>query len=167
MSRLRRTWVYLQAMFPLPVMIPGGLVNAAALYFALEALHGQTPLRITWRLPLAAAGVVLFSLLMRVYDELKDAETDLRLAAAGDPRYADRPLVTGAVEVGDVVALRWVTTGLLVAVNAPLGPTVWVAGAALFAFMWLSFKWFFWPAISENILLAFVTHNPVSILISA
>lgn len=170
MSRLKRTWVYLQAMFPLPVMIPGGVVNVAALYFGLQALNGSSagpggPLQLTWRMALASAGVVLFSLLMRVYDELKDLETDARLAAAGDPRYTDRPLVTGAVEAGDVIALRWWTTGLLVAVTAPLGPTAWIAGAVVFAFMWLSFKWFFWPAIQQNLLLAFVTHNPVSLLI--
>jgi hypothetical protein len=31
--------------------------------------------------------------------------------------------------------------------------------------MWLSFHWFFWPRMSGHLLLAFVTHNPISLLL--
>ena len=36
------------------------------------------------------------------------------LGRAGDPRYRDRPIVTGAVSIDDLVVLRWLTTTILV-----------------------------------------------------
>src|SRR5262249_55168944 len=138
--------------------------------FALDALDGRAPLRPGWRALAGGASVLLFSLLMRVYDELKDVETDLRLGKAGDPRYKDRAVVTGRGLVEDIVALRWGATALLVAINAAwvvLGRWLPLAAfAGVFALTWLSFRWFFWPRISKNVLLAFVTHNPISLAIS-
>ena len=95
-----------------------------------------------------AFSIVLFSLLMRIYDEMKDAEADIRLGRAGDPRYKDRPIVTGAVTMDDLVVLRWMTTALLIVINAPLGQWPLIGFAVLFLVTWLSFKWFFWPSIA-------------------
>jgi 4-hydroxybenzoate polyprenyltransferase len=100
---------------------------------------------------------------MRIYDELKDAEADIRLGRAGDPRYMNRPIVTGAVTMDDLVVLRWATTAVLIAINLPLGGWPLIGFAVLFLVTWLSFKWFFWPVISEHLLLAFLTHNPISL----
>jgi 4-hydroxybenzoate polyprenyltransferase len=105
----------------------------------------------------------LFSLLLRVYDELKDAKADIRLGRAGDPRYKDRPIVTGAVTIEDVGVLRWVVTTMLVAINVPLGGWNLIGFTVLFLVTWLSFKWYFWPAISRHLLLAFITHNPITL----
>jgi 4-hydroxybenzoate polyprenyltransferase len=107
--------------------------------------------------------IVLFSLLLRVYDELKDAEADIRLGQAGDPRYKDRPIVTGAVMVDELGILRWVITIVLVAINVPLGGWSVIGFTILFLVTWLSFKWYFVPVISRHLLLAFVTHNPIAL----
>ena len=48
-------------------------------------------MRLTWASVRGIATVALFLLLMRLYDELKDAETDMQLGRAGDPLYRDRP----------------------------------------------------------------------------
>lgn len=164
MGRAGRIAVYLQSMFPPAVMLPAGVASFLGLYFGFQALAGPGPLVITWRAWPAAGSYILFALLLRVYDELKDVESDLRLAAAGDPSRVNRPIVTGAVKVEDVVALRWWVTGLLIALNAPLAssPVAGVGFAVTFLLFWLSFKWYFWPAISENLLLAFATHNPLT-----
>lgn len=164
----KRILTYLGHMFPPAVMVPSGAANFLAIFWTLEALAEEAPLRVGWRAVAGAASVILFALLLRVYDELKDVETDLRLGRAGDPRYKDRPIVTGAVKVEDIVALRWIATAALVALNAPLGfPLPLAAFAAAFALTWLSFKWYFCPAISKSLLLAFATHNPLSLVISA
>lgn len=167
-TRLWRIADYLGEMFPPAFQIPIGAASFASVYFGLQALGGATRMTVGWRALGGAATVILFSLLMRVYDELKDVETDLRLARAGDPRYKDRAIVTGRVQVADLVALRWTVTALLGALNLTLGfPWPLLAFLGLFAVGWLSFRWFFWPAVSRNLLLAFLTHNPIALLVGA
>jgi 4-hydroxybenzoate polyprenyltransferase len=111
---------------------------------------------------------VLSSLLLRVFDELKDVETDLRLGHAGDPKYVHRPIVTGHILEDDWRALRDAIVAALVLIHGFMGSWVVVgAFAVLGLFWWLSSRWFFIPAISKNLLLAFVTHNPLSLVLNA
>lgn len=168
MSRAARLSAYLKVMFPPAFMVPSAVANVLCIDGALQALAGQAPLRFGLRQALLAAVVLLFMLLLRVYDELKDVETDLRLGRAGDPRYKDRPIVTGAIEVGDLVLLRDLTLALLVAAGLALAHPWPIAAFALtLGLCWLSSRWFFCPPISRNLLLAFVTHNPLSLFVSS
>jgi len=165
-------------MFPPLVMIPAGLIGFSGLWFGLQALDGRAPLRLDARALLGAASTILFSLLLRVYDELKDLETDVRLGRAGDPRYRDRAIVTGHVLAADIVALRNGVIVALLAINlglSALGGWPWSAASAALpltafavalALAWLSSRWFFWPAVSRHLLLAFVTHNPLSLVLT-
>lgn len=166
-SRPRRIWRYLLAMFPPQFMLLSGIAKFYAVYFSLQVLASTTALQLSFASMAGALSIVLFSLLMRIYDELKDAEADIRLGRAGDPRYKDRPIVTGAVTINDLASLRWLTTAILVIINVRLGAWPLIGFAILFLVTWLSFKWFFWPKISRHLLLAFVTHNPVSLVFAA
>ena len=153
-------------MFPPVVCVPAALFHFGAVYFGLQAIAGHQVLRLTGRGILGAVTTVLFFLLLRVYDELKDVETDLRLGQAGDPRYKDRAIVAGRIHLADLHALRWLVTTLLIAINIPLGfPFPFLGFAVTFFVTWLSFHWFFWPAVSRNLLLAFVTHNPMAVVV--
>ena len=162
-SRPLRIWRYLLVMFPPHFMVLSGVAKFYAVYFSLQALTSGGSVHITLSSLAGAFSIVLFSLLMRIYDEMKDAEADIRLGRAGDPRYRDRPIVTGAVTLDDLVVLRWVTTALLLVINVPLGGWPLIGFAVLFVVTWLSFKWFFWPEISRSLLLAFLTHNPITL----
>lgn len=166
-TRASRLATYVRRMFPPAVMIPSGVGNAVAIHASLSALAGVAP-RITPRLGAASATVVLVMLLLRVYDELKDAASDAARAAEGDARFRDRPLVRGEVTVADLESLkRWLLV-LLVALNLPLGaPWPLLAFVAVLVVTGLSRHWFFWPAISRSLLLAFATHNPMSLVVSA
>jgi len=166
-SRLSRIWRYLLVMFPPHFMLLSGVAKFYAVYFSLQALTGGEPVFITLPSIVGALSIVLFSLLMRIYDEMKDAEADTRLGRAGDPRYKDRPIVTGAVTIADLAALRWLTTAALIGINVPLGRWPVIGFSVLFVVTWLSFKWFFWPKISRHLLLAFLTHNPITLLFGA
>ena len=166
-SRLSRIWHYLLVMFPPHFMLLSGIAKFYAVYFSLQALTGGESVFITLPSMAGALSIVLFSLLMRTYDELKDAEADTRLGRAGDPRYKDRPIVTGAVTIADLAALRWLTTAALIGINVPLGRWPVIGFWVLFVVTWLSFKWFFWPKISRHLLLAFLTHNPITLLFGA
>ena len=163
-----RLAVYLWEMFPPLAQVPMCVALFGTIYVGLQCLGGRSPVRIGWIGVAGAVGFVSFALLLRVYDELKDVETDLRLGQAGDPRYRDRAIVTGRVQVGDLVALRWGISVLLIVLHVPLGwPWPGAAFVVAFALTWLSFKWFFWPAVSRNLLLAFVTHNPLAVVVGA
>jgi 4-hydroxybenzoate polyprenyltransferase len=167
-TRLARMSLYVGQMFPIPAMLVGAASHFFALWFGLQALADLTPVRPTATSIRGVASVLLFLLLMRLYDELKDAKTDIALGRAGDPLYRDRVLVTGAVRIEDVQWLRWIVTAALIAIN--LQPRVtWAALAfwAAFAVMWCSFNWFFWPGMAKHLLVAFVTHNPISLLLGA
>jgi len=145
-------------------MVLAGIAKFYAIYFSLQALANEGAIHISLPSMAGALSIVLFSLLMRIYDELKDAEADIRLGRAGDPRYMNRPIVTGAVTLDDLVILRWITTAALIVINFPLGGWPLIGFAVLFFVTWLSFKWFFCPVISEHLLLAFLTHNPISLV---
>ncbi len=162
-SRLLRIWRYLLVMFPPHFMMLSGIAKFYAVYFSLQALANEELIHITLPSMAGAVSVVLFTLLMRIYDELKDAEADIRLGRAGDPRYMNRPIVTGAVTIDDLVVLRWITTAVVIVINLPLGGWPLIGFAVLFLVTWLSFKWFFCPVISGDLLLAFLTHNPISL----
>ena len=166
-SRTSRIWHYLLVMFPPHFMLLSGIAKFYAVYFSLQALAGSELVFITLPSMAGALSIVLFSLLMRIYDEMKDAEADTRLGRAGDPRYKDRPIVTGAVTIADLAALRWLTTAALIGINVPLGQWPVIGFSVLFVVTWLSFKWFFWPKISTHLLLAFLTHNPITLLFGA
>lgn len=166
-GRAGRLAGYVRRMFPPAVMIPSGIGNAVAIHASLSALAGEPP-AITWRLGMASATGVLVMLLLRVYDELKDADADRARAAEGDPRFLDRPLVRGDVTLEDLDVLRRTILVALVVMNLPLGaPWPLLVFGALLLVTGLSRHWFFWPAVSRSLLLAFATHNPMSLVVSA
>ncbi len=101
-----RIWNYVNVMAPPAALIPAGIIKFLALYLGFQALTGKTELNISPGAWAGAVTMVLLILLTRVYDEFKDAEADIRLGKAGDPRYADRPIVTGAVLIEDIAVLR-------------------------------------------------------------
>ena len=165
-GRAGRIRLYLKRMFLPAATVPYLLAYALAAHLGLQALAGRAPLQLTWRASAAAVSVFLFGLLLRVYDELKDADSDRVLAAAGDPRYRDRPIVTGEVTEEDLRTLRNLLILALFALNMPLGFPFAVPGfLATFGVVWLSSRWFFWKPISQHLLLAFATHNPIPLVL--
>ena len=148
-------------MFPPAVLIPLSILKFFMVYFSFQLVHGITDLTFGIECIAGAIALTTFTLLARVYDELKDVEADIRLGKAGDPRYANRPIVTGAVLIEDIVYFRNILIAILVVTNIWL-PPIAIAGF-IFAFLliWLSSVWFFYPKISENLFLALLTHNPL------
>lgn len=165
-TRAGRLLDYLQQLFPPAVYVPSGLASFFSIHFALQASWGIAPLQVSWRALLGAVSVVLITLLLRANDELKDAESDRALAREGDPKYRNRGLVTGHVREEDISALRLWVAGGVIALNLAIARPVALAGFAFaMAIVWLSAKWFFWPKIAGNLLLAFATHNPIAVAV--
>ena len=101
-TRLGRISDYLALTFPPAPMLLAAAISFAAVYFLLEALALHTRLAYTWSAVGAMLTCYYVSLLLRIYDELKDVETDRRLAAAGDRKYVERPIVRGLVDKEDL-----------------------------------------------------------------
>ena len=160
-----RIWNYVNVMAPPAALIPAGIIKFLALYLGFQALTGKTELNISPGAWAGAVTMVLLILLTRVYDEFKDAEADIRLGKAGDPRYADRPIVTGAVLIEDIAVLRNGIIITLLLLNVWMPPITLMGFALVFGLLWLSSKWFFYPKIADSLLLALLTHNPLGFLL--
>ena len=163
--RASRIIHYVNVMFPPAVLVPASILKFYGIYFSFQLIHGVTDLSFNLESASAAITLTTFTLLARVYDELKDAEADMRLGKAGDPRYADRPIVTGAVLVEDIVFFRNILIGILILTNIWLPPMALIGFAVAFLAVWLSSVWFFYPKISESLFLALLTHNPLVLFI--
>src|SRR5262245_4761317 len=166
-TRAGRLLDYLNQLFPPAVYIPSGIASFLSIHLAMQAMTGAGPLRLSWSVVAGALSVVLFSLILRVNDELKDVESDRRLAAEGDPKYRERALLTGHVRIEDLVALRRGAVVGVTALNLAFVTRRWGLGAfaLTMAVRWLSARWYFWPRIRENLLLAFATHNPIAAVV--
>jgi hypothetical protein len=166
-TRLGRISDYLALTFPPAPMLLAAAISFAAVYFLLEALALHTRLAYTWSAVGAMLTCYYVSLLLRIYDELKDVETDRRLAAAGDPKYVERPIVRGLVDEEDLEALRWWVSGLALMVSFFAGPVLFGAFCVVYLVAWMSSRWFFLPKMRDNLMLAFLTHNPLTLLLQA
>ncbi len=105
----------------------------------------------------AALTYALMILYYRICDEFKDADTDREY-------FPERPVPSGRVRLADLRALKHATSVVAFALQIVLPHAAWVfLGFWLFA--WAMGRWFFLPRlISQNRLLAFVTHAPIGLL---
>lgn len=168
MSRTSRLFRYVAVMFPPGSHLPQALALFAAIYCSLQALAGIEPLRFGWSTALGAGSVVIALLLVRLYDDVRDAPSDVQLGRAGDPRYVARPTVTGLVSVPEV---RWLVVALSLAVAmlnlAWGGPRTRIAILVGFAITWLAFRWFFLPILAgKAVPLATLARKSLTILVT-
>ncbi len=144
---LRYIWV----MFPPAALVPIGIGQFFSLYFALQALAGTDPLQLGWRPVVAAVSCVLWMLLVRLQDDIADADADIRLGRAGDPRYRDRPIVRGDITVPELRVMYLGGTVLLFGLNLSFGlSAMFVACVVGVGITWLGFHWFFIPALAHS-----------------
>lgn len=164
-SRLVR---YVAVMFPPGSHLPQALALFAAIDCSLQALAGIEPLRFGWGTALGASSVVIALLLVRLYDDVRDAPIDLLLGRAGDPRYATRPTVTGLVSVPEVRSLVAALSLVVVTLNLAWGgPMTRIAVLVGFGVTWLAFRWFFLPIVARKaILLATLARKSLAILVA-
>lgn len=172
-SQAARLAAFFRARWPLVPNLAGAAALVISLSFTAQAALGADRLVLGLRELFAFLLAAGTSLLMRGYDELKDVETDLKLAASGDALFQDRPIATGAIERRDLVLVK--NLALAVFLLGAIGAAVWAASpavtaalsGALLAAVWLSSRWFFWPRVQRDLLLAFATHNPIAGIVGA
>lgn len=150
-SRMR---VYLAEMYPVPVRLLTAALVSFSFMTILERIHGLPgPGLSPYRL-LGCWSVFGLMLILRLMDELKDAEIDRAL-------FRDRPLPSGRVLEGDITFSLAVAAALYVPSHAGAGAASWSAAAVL-GYAALMFRWFFVPGVMRGRLgLTLATHTPI------
>ena len=154
----RRMAAYLSVRLPLP----SHLLVAAMLQTGIAGfshhLHAEAASVFSWPTALGVWCVFNMFLILRLMDDLKDAETDRRL-------FPDRPLPSGQVSETDLKLGLLAAIALYVGASILAGPAFWT-GLVVLGYSLLMFRWFFIPSVMRsNLLLALATHAPIIPLI--
>lgn len=154
MGYLRRMGIYLSEMFPLTVHgATASLTYLATAAFA-RFLHDVDATLLTIWLPIGIWSYLAVPLMLRLMDELKDADIDKAL-------FADRPLPSGRVWEADIRASLLLVILLFLGANAA-SPLTLSAALALTGYALLMFKRFFAEqAHRRSLPLTLATHNPI------
>jgi len=149
---LKRWMIYFKEMYPLSSWVGTFLCGFMVLTVAWRLGRIDQPFE--WHTLLACVGLCFFSLLLRVMDEFKDYELDVRL-------FPDRPLPSGRVLKSDLKVLGWVCVGVSTAVSVwNLDVLSLALGVLLYSFLML--VWFgLEKQIRASLPLALVTHHPI------
>ncbi len=149
---LKRIFIYLNEMFPVPSIL-GTILTALAIQLTYLKLFGIKAESI---FPLVLPGIYLtcITLLIRVMDEFKDYQDDLT-------NFPNRPLPSGRVNKRDLLFLGWGC--VLVAVFVSLFSLKLVLWSLVtLCFTGLMLKWFFIETrMRKSLPLAFATHHPI------
>lgn len=155
-TRGSRLWTYIVEMYPLHINVPYSFLSFFGFYFLLQAAYGGETLKLTLHSLLGTFTLAAFTLLLRIFDEFKDYEHDVKL-------FPHRPLPSGRVLPGDLKGLGWVLVGFMLVLNLFQGQAV-MGFALLMAYGLLTYKYFFLPDIHRrSLLLTLVTHNPLAL----
>lgn len=112
-------------------------------------LIGPTPC-----IAVAILSVVVFTFLLRLFDELKDYDDDL-------VNYPERPLPSGRVLFKDIYILITLSILSLIGLHAGVNQ-LWIPAGVVFVYCLLMFRWFFIKnKIRSSLPLALLTHHPV------
>jgi 4-hydroxybenzoate polyprenyltransferase len=156
---IKRINIYIKEMFPLKVYVPFAFLNHYVLFFAVQKSIGAPILKLSAYSLIGVCTILGFMLIMRVFDELKDEEVDKKL-------FAHRPYPRGDVKKEDIVILAIVTFVIVCLLNLLRDYTLPFFLICVF-YGFLTYKWFFFKRqISKNLILALVTHQPLTFLVN-
>lgn len=155
-----RMRVYLSEMFPLPRHLLGALLSYLAVATFARAVHAVDLPLLGWSGIVGLWSYFAITLVLRLMDELKDADIDAEL-------FPHRPLPSGRVRHSDVERSLIGVAVLYLAANLWSEPTALAAGAIL-AYAWLMYRRFFAPErLRRSLPLTLATHNSIVPLILA
>lgn len=152
---IRRIFIYLNEMFPLSSFIVS-LMTGVSIELVYLKLFGVTPLNLQ-SLLIPAFAITLISLLLRIMDEFKDYEDDLR-------NFPDRPLPSGKVQKKDLLVLGIICVGGVLVLSST-SKIMLILGTLNLVYSFLMLKWFFMEErMRKNLPFALVTHHPIVFL---
>lgn len=156
-NRLR---VYLDERFPVGpyvLLVFAFTLSAYALAPALNQTFGS--LRLDWTALAGFVTVLLIFFHLRIFDEFKDLETDLKF-------HPERPIPRGLVTLSEMRTLGFVVISLEIVLNLLLGWKIFLFYLTVLLYSLLMFKEFFiarW--LRRDLFIYALTHTPIMILI--
>lgn len=156
---LKRLHIYFKERYPIIARLLLGCIVFLEIHFIILLNEGITSFHISIQEFIGAFTVFAFLMWLRIADDLKDYETDLRL-------FPDRPLPSGRVYKKDVVIVCAIVQAVTLLLNF-FFMNNFLFCVILYAYGYLMSKWFFQKArIQPSLPLALVTHNPVQMIIN-
>lgn len=156
---LRRLRIYFKERYPLGARFILGCIVFLEIYFIILLNNNVTSFQLGIQEIVGAYTVFAFLLWLRVADDLKDYETDLRL-------FPERPLPSGRVTKKDIVVICIIVELIALVLNL-IFMNNFPFFCILYAYGYLMSKWFFKKkVIQPSLPLALVTHNPVQMIVN-
>lgn len=156
---LKRLHIYFKERYPFLARLILGCIVFLEIHFIILLNYGVTSFQIGIQEAVGAYTVFAFLFWLRVADDLKDYETDLRL-------FPDRPLPSGRVYKKDIVIICIIMELIAVVLNLIFMNNI-LFFCILYAYGYLMSKWFFKKkVIQPSLPLALVTHNPVQMFVN-
>lgn len=153
---LSRLWIYFKEMFP-PHHAIASIFMALSYYMAISLITNKPIPWDRFEIYTSAFCVMLLALMIRIMDEFKDYEDDLK-------NFPNRPLPSGRVHKSDLKILQTFIFTACIVLN--LNNKLALIGISIcIGYSILMYKWFFVEKIMrKNLPLAFLTHHPVTYL---
>ncbi len=154
-----RLYIYFRERYPVFARLLLGLIIFLEIHFIVLLNYGVTEFRIGVQEITGAYTVFAFLLWLRIADDLKDYETDMRL-------FPERPLPSGRTRRSDVVIICAIAQTVAAGLNFCFMNNL-PFFCILYLYGYLMSKWFFQRArIQPSLSLALVTHNPVQMFVN-
>ena len=156
---LKRLHIYFKERYPLLARFVLGGIVFLEIYFIILLNNDITAFQLGIQELIGAYTVFAFLMWLRIADDLKDYETDLRL-------FPDRPLPSGRVTKKDIIIICIIVQAIAVVLNL-LFMNNFLFFCVLYAYGYLMSKWFFRKkVIQPSLPLALITHNPVQMFVN-
>ena len=156
---LKRLYTYYHERYPIFLRLLLGVIVFCEIYFIVLLNQGVTKFHFSIQEFIGGFTIFAFLLWLRVADDLKDYETDLKL-------FPDRPLQRGATTKKDIFYSCLVVEVITFILNMVFMPNK-IFFIVLYIYGYLMSKWFFQRAkIQPSLPLALITHNPVQMIVN-
>lgn len=156
---LKRLRIYFKERYPLLARFILGCIVFLEIHFIILLNNNIRSFKLGVQEIVGAYTVFAFLMWLRIADDLKDYETDLRL-------FPDRPLPSGRVTKKDIVVICIIFQLVAVVLNL-IFMNNFLFFCVLYAYGYLMSKWFFRrKVIQPSLPLALITHNPVQMFVN-
>lgn len=156
---LRRLNIYLNEMYPVIPRLILGFVMFFEIYLLVILTNGTKGIYIGFQEIIGAVTVFGFLLSLRIADEFKDYETDLKL-------FPERPYPSGRVKTKDLVTLLTIVCVVIITLNLVFMNNI-IYFIILVLYGVAMSLWFFSKyKIQRSLPLALVTHNPIQLILN-
>ena len=156
---LKRLHIYFKEMYPILPRLILGMIIFGEIYFIVLLNYGQETFSLGIQEIIGGFTVFSFLCWLRIADDFKDYELDLRL-------FASRPLPSGRVKKKDLKIFVVCLITVTVILNVVFMNNIWFF-LFLYVYGTLMSLWFFSKKkIQKSLPLALVTHNPVQMIMN-